>query len=596
MASVAGLAAGKNRLMEIKKGIGVSTGIVVVQALVLSDDDLRIGQRAIPASQIDAERNRLHQALNASRDDLKNLRDQTARDFGQETGAIFNFHLGLLDDPNLLKTFYEGVEKQRFTAEYAVSRSLREYAKAFLKQKDVYFRDRVKDIYDIERRLLSKLMGKDRLKLADLTEPVAIVAHDLTPSQTASLDRTKIKGIAIDAGGRTSHTAIIANSMGIPAVVGLESITSDVTSGDILIINGHSGVVIVNPDEATLAEHKKTEQRQQQFESSLAKMRDLPARTKDGTEISLMGNIEFPHEVEPALAKGAVGIGLYRTEFLYLANENEPTEDDHYGAYAEVIRKVGSRPVTIRTLDLGADKYTPLQAKDPEDNPFLGCRSIRLCLANLDMFKTQLRAIMRASVLGDVRIMFPMISTPLELRQAKMVLKDVMEELDERGEPYNPHIPVGIMVEVPSAAIMANTYAKECNFFSIGTNDLIQYTIAVDRGNQKVASLYTGAHPAVLALIRNVVRTANRFNLGVSLCGELGGDIEFAILLIGMGLRTISITPPSIPEIKKVIRSVNITDCQRVARRVMSYENSQQILYYLRDETRKVIPEAYGAL
>jgi len=259
------------------------------------------------------------------------------------------------------------------------------------------------------------------------------------------------------------------------------------------------------------------------------------------------------------------------------------------------VEKVGGRPIIIRTLDLGADKYTPWQDRDEEDNPFLGCRSIRLCLANMDMFKVQLRALLRVSVLGDVRVMFPMITIPMELRQAKMVMKDVMEELDEEGIAYNPYLPTGMMIEVPSAALMANSYAKECDFFSIGTNDLIQYTLAVDRGNQKVANLYSGANPAVLSLIRNVIRVGNRGNISVSLCGELGADIEFTILLVGMGLRTLSIAPHSIPEVKKVIRSINMSDAQRIARRVMSFEHSQQILNYLRDETRKVIPEAYDA-
>ena len=581
--------------MEIKKGIGVSPGVVVCQALLLSQDDLRIGRRAIPATLIDAERQRLAKALTESKSDIRHLRDQTAKDFGAETAAIFDFHLGLLDDPRLLDTFYQGIEKLRFTAEYAVSRSLKEYGRQFLKQKDVYFRERVKDIEDIERRLLAKLMGKDKMRLSDITEPVALVAHDLTPSQTASLDKSKIRGIAIDAGGRTSHTAIIANSMGIPAVVGLENIAQEITSGDTLIINGHSGIVIINPDEATLEEHRKYEQRQLAFDEELESLRDLPAKTRDGVEITLMGNIEFPHEVEPAMAKGAVGIGLYRTEFLYLASETEPTESDHYAAYAEVIRKLAGRPVIIRTLDLGADKYTPFQAQDPEDNPFLGLRSIRLCLQNLPIFKTQLRALLRASVLGDVRIMFPMITNTMELRHAKSVLKDVMEELDEEGIAYNPYMPIGMMVEVPSAALMASTFAKEVSFFSIGTNDLIQYTLAVDRGNQRVASLYTGAHPAVLALIRNVIRAANRANISVSLCGELGADIEFTILLIGMGLRSLSISPNAIPEVKKIIRSVYMTDALKIARRVMSFESSQQILSYLRDETRRIIPEAYGS-
>jgi len=580
--------------MEIKKGIGVSSGVVICQALLLCEEDLRIGRRAIAAGEIDVERQRLAAALESSRTDIRQLRDQTTRELGHETGAIFNFHLGLLDDPTLLETFYTGIEKNRFTAEYAVSRSLLEYAKQFLRQKDNYFRERVKDIYDIERRLVTKLQGKERVRLSELTEAVCLVAHDLTPSQTASLDRSKIRAICIAAGGRTSHTAIIANSMGIPAVVGLEGITHEINPGDLLIVNGQSGVVIINPDEATLEEHRKYEARQMQFERSLEPMRDLPARTRDGTEITLMGNIEFPHEVENALAKGATGIGLYRTEFLFLSSDSEPTEDDHYGAYAEAIRKLGGRPIVIRTLDLGADKFVPWQKRDAEDNPFLGCRSIRLCLANLDMFKVQLRAILRASVLGDVRVMFPMVTTPMELRQAKMVLKDVMEELAEDDIPYNPYLPVGMMIEVPSAALMAATFAKECDFFSLGTNDLIQYTLAVDRGNQRVAGLYTGANPAVLSLVRNVIRVGNRANISVSLCGELGADIEFTILLVGMGLRTLSINPHSIPEVKKVIRSIELEEAQKVARRVMSFEHSQQILNYLRDETRKVIPEAYG--
>ncbi|MCL2648902.1 MAG: phosphoenolpyruvate--protein phosphotransferase [Phycisphaerales bacterium] len=579
--------------MEIKKGIGVSTGVVVCQALLLTEDELRIGRRAIAAQEIETERQRLANALAASRADIRALKEQTAHDFGRETGAIFNFHLGLLDDPTLLDTFYQGIEKNRFTAEYAVSQSLREYSKQFLKQTEAYFRDRVKDIYDIERRLVNKLQGRERVTLADLKDPVVLIAHDLTPSRTASLDKSKIKAVCIDAGGRTSHTAIIANSMGIPAVVGLDDITKEVTSGDLLIVNGHSGIVIINPDAGALEANKRYEERQAEFEASLKQLRDLPAKTKDGTEITLLGNIEFPYEVDNALAYGATGIGLYRTEFLYLSSEKEPDEEAHYQAYAEAVEKVGGRPIIIRTLDLGADKYTPWQARDPEDNPFLGCRSIRLCLANLDMFKVQLRALLRVSVLGDVRVMFPMVTTPMELRHAKMVLKDVMEELGEEGIAYNPYLPVGAMIEVPSAALMANSYAKACDFFSIGTNDLIQYTLAVDRGNQKVANLYTGANPAVLALIRNVIRVGNRANISVSCCGELGADIEFTILLVGMGLKTLSITPHSIPEVKKVIRSINMADAQRVARRVMSFEHSQQILNYLRDETRKVIPEAY---
>ncbi len=579
--------------MEIIKGIGVSSGVVICPAFLLTEDEIRIGRRSIKIAETDTEKQRLRTAISLSSDDIRELRDTTTRNLGKETGAIFYFHLGLLNDPELLKAFINGIEEHRYTAEYTVHKALREYGKHFLEHPDKYFRERIKDIYDIERRLLHKLAGNDRIRLTDLDGPVIIVAKDLTPSQTAALDRKLVKGLAIEAGGQTSHTAIIANSMGIPAVVGLENITHETVSGDLVVVNGYSGVVIVNPDDVTIEEHKRYEKRVQSHESKLEGIRNLPAKTLDGVDIKLMGNIEFPHEVENALEKGAVGIGLYRTEFLYLAAEREPTEDDHYAAYAETIRRLGNRPIIIRTLDLGADKYSPFLDQSPEANPFLGCRSIRLCLQNIEMFKTQLRAILRASVLGDVSLMFPMISTPRELRQARFVLNEVMDDLDEHNITYNRHIRVGMMVEVPSAALLPHSYVDESDFLSIGSNDLIQYTLAVDRGNQRVASLFTAAHPAVIKLIQNVMRAAKRAETTVSLCGEMGGDPEFTLLLVGLGLRNFSITPHNIPQIKQMIRSIDSRDAQRVARRVLSFETPQQILNFLRDETRKVLPDLF---
>jgi phosphotransferase system enzyme I (PtsI) len=579
--------------MEIIKGIGVSSGVVICPAFLISDDEIRIGRRAIKPAEREAEKKRLQTAISGSSDDIRELRDTTTRNLGKETGAIFYFHLGLLNDPELLKAFIGGIEQQNYTAEYTIHKALREYGKHFLDHPDKYFRERVKDIYDIERRLLHKLAGRDRIRLTDLDGPVIIVAKDLTPSQTAALDRTLVKGIAIEAGGQTSHTAIIANSMGIPAVVGLENITHETVSGDLLVVNGYSGVVIVDPDAVTIAEHQKYEKRVKTYETSLESLRDLPAKTLDGIEIKLMGNIEFPHEVDNALEKGACGIGLYRTEFLYLAAEREPTEDDHYAAYAETIRRLGGRPIIIRTLDLGADKYSPFLDQPPEANPFLGCRSIRLCLQNIEVFKTQLRAILRASVLGDVSVMFPMISTPRELRQARFVLNEVMDDLEEHDIAYNRYTRVGMMVEVPSAALLPHSYVDECDFLSIGSNDLIQYTLAVDRGNQRVASLFTAAHPAVIKLIQNVMRSAKRAETTVSLCGEMGGDPEFTMLLVGLGLRNFSITPHNIPQIKQLIRSIDSREAQRVARRVLSFETPQQILNLLRDETRKVLPDLF---
>jgi phosphotransferase system enzyme I (PtsI) len=352
-------------------------------------------------------------------------------------------------------------------------------------------------------------------------------------------------------------------------------------------------MVIVNPDADQIAQHREYERKQLHLESELAQLRDLPAQTLDGHVYSLQANIEFPGEIDDALARGASGIGLYRTEFLYLASETEPTEEDHYNAYADALRRLDGRPLVIRTLDLGADKYTQARQVNPERNPFLGDRSIRMGLHDIPMFKRQLRAILRSTVLGDVRIMFPMISTLMELRQARMVLKDVEEELEDEGIAFRREIPVGMMIEVPSAALMANQFAKEVNFFSIGTNDLIQYTLAVDRTNERVAGLFCPAHPAVLQLIRDVIRAGTRSNVSVSVCGEMAGEPLYTLLLMGLGLNTFSMNSPDIPEVKKIIRSTTTEHARQVARKVMSFDSERQVMHFLREETRKIIPEVF---
>jgi phosphotransferase system enzyme I (PtsI) len=470
---------------------------------------------------------------------------------------------------------------------------MRRYASVFADMKDRYLSERIKDIHDIEKRLLNALIGQRREDLAHLTTDVVVIAHDLLPSQTAALDRLHVRGFATDAGGRTSHTAIVARAMGIPAVVGLGDITSEVSGGDTVIIDGNRGVVIVNPDAEQLVEHRELERKQVKFETELATLSKLPARTQDGHDISLQANIEFPYEVNDAVDRGALGIGLYRTEFLYLASDHEPSEEEHYQSYADALQRLAGKPLVIRTLDLGADKQTQARSSNPERNPFLGDRSIRMCLHDIPMFKRQLRAIMRASVLGDVRIMFPMISTLMELRQAKMVLNDVMEELEDDNVPFRRDIPIGIMIEVPSAALMANHFAKEVNFFSIGTNDLIQYTLAVDRTNEKVAGQFCPAHPSVLALVRDVIRAGSRNSISVSVCGEMAGDPLYTLLLLGLGLNTFSMNGPDIPEVKKVIRSTTMENARKVARKVMSFDSERQVMHFLREETRKFIPEAF---
>jgi phosphotransferase system enzyme I (PtsI) len=458
---------------------------------------------------------------------------------------------------------------------------------------NAYLSERVKDIQDLEKRLLRSLLGNRRQDLGHLDQDVVVIAHDLLPSQTAALDRTHVRGFACDVGGATSHTAIVARAMGIPAVVGLGDLTSSVSGGDTVIIDGTRGVVIINPDADQLIEYREFERKRSRLEVELSLLRDLPADTLDGHSISMQANIEFPGDIDDALRRGAQGIGLYRTEFLYLANEHEPSEEEHFAAYSEALRRLDGRPLVLRTMDLGADKYTEKQAQSPERNPFLGERSIRMCLHDIPMFKRQLRAIMRASMLGDLRIMFPMISTLMELRQAKMVLSDVMEELEDEGIPFRREIPIGMMIEVPSAALMANQFAKEVNFFSIGTNDLVQYTLAVDRTNEKVAGLFCPAHPAVLGLIRDVIRAGVRAGIGVSVCGEMAGEPLYTLLLLGLGLTTFSMNGPDVPEVKKIIRSTSTEHARNVARRVMTFDSERQVMHFLREETRKIVPEAF---
>ena len=578
--------------MQIKHGIAVSPGVAISQAVVLDAEDVPVPRRVIARHEVPDELARLDRALELSCTEIEQLRCEAAAALGEEPAKIFDFHLGMLRDPKLIERFKRRIEHDCVRAGYAVYREMRQLANTWRQQTASIFRERVGDIWDLERRVLGHLLGSSRQELSQLRHEAILVAHDLTPSQTAALDRTKIKAIATDAGGRTSHTAILAHALGIPAIVGLEDLAAHVNTGDTIIIDGNRGQVIVDPDARQLLEYRQYVQRIAAFEDALVALSDLPAETTDGVRIDLLANIEFPSEIETALEKGALGIGLYRTEFLFLASDSEPSEEEQLAAYEQAIRAVGGRPFIIRTLDLGADKVPHHQPTDHvEHNPFLGCRSIRLCLQNLPLFKTQLRAILRASAAGPVSVMFPLISNVMELRQAKMVLTDVIEDLEEQGLACRRDIPVGIMIEVPSAALRANVLSREVDFFSIGTNDLIQYTLAVDRGNERIANLYSASDPAVIGLIKDVVRAASRGQIPVSLCGEMAGEPEYVMLLLGLGLRNLSITPPAIPEVKKIIRSVSIKHCQRVARRVASFDADREIFNYLRGQVRKIIPE-----
>ena len=579
--------------MKIKKGIGVSPGVVVAPAVVVDAEEFDIPLRHVPVDRAQAELTRLQKAVEVSKEEILDLRKSTVERIGQETASIFDFHLGLLDDQVLHQKFADTILGGNVTAEYAVATILRAYAKEFLSMPQ-YLAERVKDVYDIEKRLLRNLTGQRRESLSHLALDVVVLAHDLTPSQTAGMDREHIRGLAIDAGGSTSHSAIVARALGIPAIVGLNDVTSEAGAGDTVILDGTRGVVVIDPDAETLRTYEGYARQQVEFVHSLDALRDLPAITRDGHEITLLGNIEFPSEAKTVLEKGGQGIGLYRTEFLYLGSDTEPTEEDHYRAYRQVIEECEGRGVVIRTLDLGADKQTQSRARVPERNPMLGCRSIRYCLQNLPMFKTQIRAILRASLEADVSLLFPLISSLLELRQAKVVVRDVTEDLEEEGIAHRSDIPIGMMVETPAAALQCEAFAREVDFFSVGTNDLVQYTLAVDRGNERVAALFTAASPAVLRLLKEVIRAGQRHDIPVALCGEIAADPLFTMLLLGMGLKVFSCAPPAIPEIKKIIRSVTMEQSLQVSRRVLSFDSDKEVISYLRAETRKVLPEAYG--
>jgi phosphotransferase system enzyme I (PtsI) len=579
--------------MEIKKGIAVSPGISIGKVLVIDSEDYRIPRRSINPSQRIIEVQRIRNAFRDASDELTELEARQGDTEGGKVKDIFAVHMRFLRDRTLRRKITDLVHSESVTAEYAVSSVLRQIASEFAKVKDSYMSERAADIYDIERRLLKQLLGRKREEIGHLTEEVVVVARELSPTRTAGFDKKFVKGIASDAGGRTSHAAIVARSLGIPAVVALEDLTEYVSGGDAIIVDGNRGIVIVNPDEQTIEQYKEYSREFVELEHRLDAIREEPAVTRDGTRITLLGNIEFPEEAEVVLERGGDGIGLYRTEFLYLNSETEPTEEEQYEAYAETVNVFADKPVIIRTVDLGADKYTQSRRFVPEPNPFLGLRSIRYCLQNLMMFKTQLRAILRASVLGQVKIMFPLITNRQELMQAKMILHDVMEDLGEESIAYNKDIHVGIMIETPSAALTAFSLARNVDFFSIGTNDLTQYTLAVDRGNELVSTLYSTVDPAVLRLVRTVIQDAHKAQIDLSVCGEMASEPEYIMLLLGMGVKTMSLSPPMIPEIKQIIRSVTIEDCNKVARKVLSMNSERQISAYLRSSTRKILPEAF---
>lgn len=580
--------------MQTFHGIAVSPGVALGKALVFhSEDFFSIPESAIPESNIPHEIARFEEALTKTRAELLNIRRKISEEIGHEHSDIFNAHLLILEDRTLIEDVISQVKEKRVAVDYAFSIVIQRYFHAFSQIDDEYLKERVSDIKDIGRRILQNLLGHEKDVLSHLKEPVILIAHDLSPSDTATMDKKNVVAFATDIGGPTSHTAIMARSLEIPAVVGLDRASKEVANGDTVIIDGNHGYVIVDPDLETIARYSREEKKFSELIFELDKLKMLPAETKDGRKIQLSANIEFPDEIPSVLAHGAEGIGLYRTEYFYLNRADLPTEDEQFEAYKAVAEKMSPKPVVLRTLDLGGDKFLSSLELPREINPILGLRAIRFCLSRVDIFKTQLRAILRASVYGRFKIMYPMISNLVELRKANEVMEEVRKDLRAAKIPFDEKIQVGAMIEIPSAAVMSDILATECDFFSIGSNDLIQYALAVDRVNEKIAYLYEPTHPAILKLILQVILNAKKNKIWVGICGEMGSDPITALLLVGLGIDGISTSAFILPKVKKAIRSVTYKAAKTIAGKAMSFKTGEEVRKYIEKEFSKLVPDLF---
>ncbi|MFA5163982.1 MAG: phosphoenolpyruvate--protein phosphotransferase [Candidatus Omnitrophota bacterium] len=572
------------------KGIAASPGIAIGKVFILDSETYTIIKREIEEKDLPKEIARFEDALIQTRQEILGIQERISDQLGIKHAEIFNAHLLVLEDRTLIEEVISRLKKDLVCVEYIFDDVLKRYMAAFQKVEDEYLKERVADIRDIGKRVLNHLLGKKRETLADIKEKVVLVAYDLSPSDTASLHKKNVIAFATDIGGKTSHTAIMAKALEIPAVVGLKSITLNVKSGDTLIVDGSNGVVILNPDQETLSKYEQEKTKFAEVDASLVQLRDLPCVTPDGRTIHLAANIEIPDEVASVKSHGANGIGLYRTEFFYLDRTDFPTEEEQFQSYRSVAEQMSPNPVIVRTLDLGGDKFMSQLKVPKEMNPFMGWRAIRFCLARPDIFKIQLRAIMRASAHGKLKIMYPMISGIEEVREANKLLAEIKDELRREGVPFDENVEVGVMIEVPSAALTADILAREISFFSIGTNDLIQYSLAVDRVNEKIAYLYEPAHPAVLRLIKNVIDTGHKHNIWVGMCGEMAGEAAFTLLLLGLGLDEFSTSPVNIPRIKQIIRSVDYSAAQKIADEAMGLSTGAEIEEFANMKLRQLVP------
>jgi phosphotransferase system enzyme I (PtsI) len=561
------------------KGLGVSPGIGIGKAFIIDKNSVDIAPNHVENTE--KEIDRLKAAIEEAKQELDELYNISIDELGEKEAQIFKSHEMMLEDETFIQEVEIKIKEEMLNAEFALNEVSNIYIKMFEKIEDEYLRERAVDIRDVMNRVIRILMGISGIDFSNLSENSIIVAKDLTPSDTAQIDRAKVTAMITEVGGKTSHAAIIARIMGIPTVVGLDNITDKIKNNDLVICDGKTGKVLINPSEKQLFYYNQKKIREDEINQDLRNQIGLPTVTKDGFHVALAANIGTPNDVEMVLQNDAEGIGLFRSEFIFMNRDHQPTEDEQFEQYKEVLVKMGQKPVIIRTLDIGGDKNVPYIDIPKEMNPFLGYRAIRLCLGNVEVFRTQLRAILRASVYGNVKIMIPMISTMKELKDSKKILQQAKDQLTEEGIQFKDDIEIGIMIEIPSAAIISDLLAKEVDFFSIGTNDLIQYTMAVDRMNSKLSHLYSQYHPALLRLIKGIIDNAHNAGIWVGMCGEAAGDPKLIPVFVGMGLDEFSMNSPSILKSRYIVRNLNKEDMELIAKSTLDMENAFEVEEYL---------------
>ena len=577
--------------MNILKGIAVSPGIIIGKARLIDRSRVKIlYQYLIGEEQVSREVERLKDALNATKEQILTLKNRMP-DQVKQHAFILDSYVMMIQDGMLSDSTVNTILQEKINAEWALKKTIQNIGKLFEQVEDEYIRERFRDVENLGERILRNLAGKEQEDLLQIDERVIIVAHDLSPVDTSGMNIAKVMGFITDVGGRTSHTAIMAQSLKMPAVVALQSVTQQIHDGTLLIVDGNRGQVIINPDEEVLFHYQERQREHQRYQSSIVKIGHLPAETIDGHKVAIKANIEFLEEVVTAKDYGAEGIGLYRTEFLYLRNQELPREEELFEDYRQVVEIMAPSPVTIRTLDLGGDKFASKLALDREMNPALGLRAIRFCLKQPDIFKTQLRAILRASAFGSIQLLFPMISGLQEILDTKEILGEVKGDLEKDGLAYDREIKIGVMIEIPSAVAIADVLARYVDFFSIGTNDLIQYALAIDRINEHVAYMYQPFHPAILRMIQAVVTAAKDAGIGIALCGEMAGDPLCALILLAMGIEELSMNAGNIPLIKKAIRSVTLEEAKTDLERIFALETARHVREFIKDKVITLLPD-----